>query len=125
MSSGIPSQPTRLPLLDADSDARSTRRALLAASLLALLPATLRSTATRAGQINPTETTITLPDAIQWSNWSGGPQHSGEVATLYGGLNTPGPYFVLIEMESRLYERSAFLRHRSALAGSVRHMVGE
>ena len=97
MSSGIPSQPTRLPLLDADSDARSTRRALLAASLLALLPATLRSTATRAGQINPTETTITLPDAIQWSNWSGGPQHSGEVATLYGGLNTPGPYLVLMK----------------------------
>jgi len=97
MSSGIPPHSARLPLLDADSDTRSSRRALLAASLLALLPPTLRGTAARAGQINPTETAITFLDAIKWSDWSGGPLDSGEVATLYGGLDTPGPYLVLMK----------------------------
>jgi hypothetical protein len=97
MTSAIPSEPMRLPLPDADSDACSSRRALLAASLLALLPLTLRITAASAGQIDPTETAIALPDAINSSDWSGGPLHSGEAATLYGGLNTPGPYLVLMK----------------------------
>jgi hypothetical protein len=97
MTSGIPSEPTRLPLRDADSDACSSRRALLAASLLAFLPPVLRGAGAHAGQIDPAETAIRLPDAIRWSDWSGGPLHSGEVATLYGGLNTPGPYLVLMK----------------------------
>jgi hypothetical protein len=29
--------------------------------------------------------------------WTGAPAHSGEVATLYGGLDTPGPYVVLMK----------------------------
>lgn len=125
MTSGIPSERTLVSLLDADVDACSSRREFLAASLLAALPLALRATPARAGQINPAETAITLPDAIKWSDWSGGPPHSGEMATLYGGLNSPGPYLVLGEMESRLHERSAFLCHRPALAGSVGHMVRE
>lgn len=96
MSSGIPSAPPGSPPLDADRDTCSSRRAMLAASLLAFLPLTLRGTSARAGQIDPTETAITLPDAIKWSDWSGGPPHSGEMAALYGGLNTAGPYLVLM-----------------------------
>ena len=52
----------------------------------------------RAEQIDPTETAITPPDAIKWSDWiSGFPPHSGEMATLYGGLDKPGPYLVLMK----------------------------
>ena len=96
MTSGIPSKRTPVSLLDANVDACSSRREFLAASLLAALPLALRGTPARAGQINPAETAITLPDAIKWSDWSGGPPHSGEMATLYGGLNSPGPYLVLM-----------------------------
>jgi hypothetical protein len=96
MSSGIPSGRTLLSLIAADGGACSSRRSLLVASLVAALPLALRGTTARASQINPAETAITLPDAIEWSDWSGGPPHSGEMATLYGGLNKSGPYLVLM-----------------------------
>jgi hypothetical protein len=73
------------------------RRGLLLAPFLAALPLELLAETARAGQINPAETAITLSDAIKWSAWSGGPPHSGEVATLYGGLDRPGPYLVLMK----------------------------
>jgi hypothetical protein len=50
----------------ADHGIRSTRRALL--PLLAALPLALSGTVV-ASQINPSETQITLPDAIRWSGW--------------------------------------------------------
>jgi hypothetical protein len=83
--------------LTADHDICSTRRDLLIAPLLAALPLAMLGAPARAGQINPAETKITFPDAIKWSDWSGGPQHAGEVATLYGGLDKPGPYLVLMK----------------------------
>ena len=73
------------------------RRGLLLAPFLAALPLELLGETARAGQINLAETAITLSDAIKWSAWSGGPPHSGEVATLYGGLDRPGPYLVLMK----------------------------
>jgi len=84
-------------VLAADHAARSTRRGLLIAPLLAALPLAMLGATARAGRVNPAETAITLPDAIKWSTWSGGPLHSGEVATLYGGLDRPGPYLVLMK----------------------------
>ena len=75
----------------------SMRRGMLLAPFLAALPLELLGGAVRAGQVDPAETAITLSDAIKWSAWSGGPPHSGEVATLYGGLDTPGPYLVLMK----------------------------
>src|SRR5262249_18918006 len=47
----------------------------------------------------PSETMITLPDAIKWDAWRAGtvPPHSSEMATLYGGLDQPGPYLVLMK----------------------------
>ena len=72
------------------------RRGLLLAPLLAALPLELLAGTARAGQVDPAETAITLSDAIKWNAWSGGPPHSGEVATLHGGLETPGPYLVLM-----------------------------
>jgi hypothetical protein len=83
----------------ADDDRISpTRRSLLVASLLAALPLALSEKPVLAGSINPTETQVTLPAAIKWSGWINGfPPHSGEMATLYGGLDKPGPYLVLMK----------------------------
>jgi hypothetical protein len=82
----------------AEHEICSTRRGLLLAPLLAALPLALSNTAALAGGVNPSETQITLPDAIKWSGWINGfPPHSGEMATLYGGLDKPGPYLVLMK----------------------------
>jgi hypothetical protein len=44
------------------------------------------------------ETQVTTHDAIKWSGWINGfPPRSGEMATLYGGLDRPGPYLVLMK----------------------------
>jgi hypothetical protein len=79
-----------------DRDIAATRRELLLSPLLAALPLVL-GTAAQASQIDPAETQVTLRDAIGWSAWSGGPEHSRDVATLYGGLDKPGPYLVLMK----------------------------
>jgi hypothetical protein len=81
----------------ADHAILSRRRGMLVAPFLAALPLALLDAVARAGQIDPAETAITPSDAIKWSAWSGGPPHSGEVATLYGGLDMPGPYLVLMK----------------------------
>jgi len=75
----------------------SRRRDVLVASLLAAVPLALSNATARAGKIDPAETMVTPADAIKWSAWSGGPPRSGEVATLYGGLDEPGPYLVLMK----------------------------
>ena len=60
----------------ADHEICPTRRGLLLASLLAALPLALSDTAALAGRINPSETQVTLPDAIKWSGWINGfPPH--------------------------------------------------
>jgi len=76
----------------------STRRGLLLGSLLAALPLALSDTAALAGKIDPSQTHVTLPDAIRWSGWINGfPPHSGEMATLHGGLDQSGSYLVLMK----------------------------
>jgi hypothetical protein len=76
----------------------STRRGLMLAPLLAALPLALSDTAASAGRIDLSQTQVTLSDAIKWSGWINGfPPHSGEMATLHGGLDKPGPYLVLMK----------------------------
>jgi hypothetical protein len=76
----------------------TTRRGLLLSSLLATLPLALSDSAALADQIDPAQTEVTLPNAIKWSGWINGfPPHSGEMAPLYGDLNQPGPYLVLMK----------------------------
>jgi hypothetical protein len=82
---------------DLDHDVVSTRRTLLRASLLASLPVVFSEKAAFASEIDPSETTITLPDTIHFVPWSGAPPRSGEMATLYGDLDKPGPYLVLMK----------------------------
>jgi hypothetical protein len=83
--------------LAADRDVLATRRILLLAALTAGLPLAASSRAANASKLDPAETIVTLPDAIRFVAWSGAPPHSGEMATLYGGLDTPGPYVVLMK----------------------------
>lgn len=80
-----------------DENVVPTRRELLLAPLLAALPLAMSGATAQASPINPAETQVTLPDTIRWLAWSGGPPHSGEVATLYGALDKPGPYLVLMK----------------------------
>jgi hypothetical protein len=78
-------------LLLVSSEPWATRRRVLLASLLAAVPLAMGGAKAQAGKLDPSETAITLPDAIEWVPWSGLPPHSGEMATLYGGLDKPGP----------------------------------
>ena len=74
-----------------------SRRNLILAPLIGAFPAILAKSA-QAGTVNPEETQITLPDAIQWSSWPPGfPPNSAQMATLYGGLDRPGHYVVLMK----------------------------
>jgi hypothetical protein len=72
------------------------RRSLLLGPLVGMLSVALTGVA-RAGKIDRSMTEVTFADAIEWKPWSGGPPHIGEMATLHGGLDEPGPYVVLMK----------------------------
>jgi hypothetical protein len=66
-----------------DGAALSSRRTLLLlAPLLAAAAGGLAAAPALTAKLDPAETQVTLPDAIKWSAWTGGPPHSGEVAAL-------------------------------------------
>jgi hypothetical protein len=73
------------------------RREMVAAPLLAALPLALSAATAAAGPIDPARTMITQAKDVRWRAWSGGPPNSGEMATLYGDLDKPGPYLVLMK----------------------------
>jgi hypothetical protein len=81
----------------AHAETLSTRRMVLLASLCASLPFALTGPPAQASKIDPSETAVTLPDGISFVPWSGGPSGSGEMAMLYGDLDKPGPYLVLMK----------------------------
>jgi len=77
------------------SELGPTRRSLVLAPLLAVMPL---ATTAQAGKINPSETSVALPDAIEWGSWiEGFPPHSAAMATMYGDLNRTGPYVVFMK----------------------------
>jgi hypothetical protein len=76
-------------------DLSSTRRHVLLASLFSVLP--LGLSAAGAAALNPSETEITSPNQIKWTAWTAGPPHSAEMAMLFGGLDKPGEYVVLMK----------------------------
>jgi len=84
-------------LSSADCNVVATRRTLMLAALAAGLPLAASSKAAKASKLDPAETIVTRSDAIKFVAWSGAPPHSGEMAPLYGGLDTPGPYLVLMK----------------------------
>jgi hypothetical protein len=87
----------RSAVIVAGRDVVATRRMLLLASLMAGLPLAASGTAAQASPLDSTETIITPHDAIKFVAWTNAPPLSGEMATLYGGLDKPGPYLVLMK----------------------------
>jgi len=92
----------------ADHEFCPTRRWLALAPLFAALPLALSGSTASAAKIDPSETVITPPDAIKWTSWSGLPPHIGEMATLYGGLEQPGPYLVLMKWHPGFFSAPHF-----------------
>jgi hypothetical protein len=73
----------------------ATRRSLMLVSLFAALPAALLADPALA--IDPTQTQVTLPDQMRWTPWSaGGPAGSMESAAVFGSINKPGAYAILV-----------------------------
>lgn len=73
------------------------RRGLLLAPLLCALPLGLSSTLARASKIDPSQTAITFPDAIKWGSPPNFPPKAFETAALFGSINEPGPYLILVK----------------------------
>ena len=80
-----------------DTGPTLSRRAALLSALIAGLPLAASGRRAGASGIDPKETFVVLPKDIKWTAWSGLPEHSGEMATLVGGLDKPGPYLVLMK----------------------------
>jgi hypothetical protein len=93
----VPGTETSGAAVALDDDVGLSRRALLFGMLIGSLGLAVSGKLAQASAINPSETQITLPDAIKWNAWRGAPSHSSEMATLYGGLDKPGPYLVLMK----------------------------
>jgi hypothetical protein len=69
------------------------RRAFLLSSLMLALTAGRGE----ASPIDPAQTFVLQRDQIKFGPWDGLPPGSGEMAKLYGDLDKPGPYLVLMK----------------------------
>jgi hypothetical protein len=86
--------------------------------LLAALPLALLERPASAGKIDPSETVVTPADAIKWTSWSGLPPHSGEMAPLYGSLDQPGPYLLLMKWNPGYRARRTLMRRTGSHSSS-------
>jgi len=78
------------------SDLAATRRGLLLAPLLAVLPAAFLTDPAHA--VDPAQTQVTLPDQYTWKPaLPGAPAQSVETVAVFGATDKPGPYVVLIK----------------------------
>jgi hypothetical protein len=77
------------------SELFANRRDLLIAPLLAALPLALTNGA-GASKIDPAQTIVRLPEAIEWKTPPGFAAGSIDQATLYGATTEPGLYYVLV-----------------------------
>jgi hypothetical protein len=87
-----------------ESASKLTRRAALRSTLagvfggsLAGLVLEFTSGEVQAGPIDPNQTFVVQPNDIKFKPWQGLPAGSGEMAMMYGDLNKPGPYLVLMK----------------------------
>ena len=74
----------------------SGRRELLIMPLLAALPLALTSESARADKLNPDWTIVSRPNEIKWQSLAGFSQ-GVETAPLFGSINEPGLYFILVK----------------------------
>jgi hypothetical protein len=75
-------------------DHHASRRDLLLTSLLAAFPLSVSGAA--ASPLDPTQTIIKLPDALQWKTLPPFPQGSVDMCPLTGETTAPGLYFTLV-----------------------------
>jgi hypothetical protein len=74
---------------------RSTLAGVFGGSMAGLL-LEFASGEAQAGPIDPNQTFVVQPNEIKFEPWQGLPAGSGEMAMMYGDLNKPGPYLVLM-----------------------------
>ena len=78
------------------ADLAATRRGLLLAPLLAVLPAALVTAPAYA--IDPAQTQVQLPDQFVWKPaLPNAPPQSVETVAVFGATDKPGPYVVLVK----------------------------
>jgi hypothetical protein len=75
---------------------RSTLAGVFGGSMAGLL-LEFASGEAQAGPIDPDQTFVVQPNDIKFKPWQGLPAGSGEMAMMYGDLNKPGPYLVLMK----------------------------
>jgi hypothetical protein len=87
-----------------DTASNVTRRAALRSTLAGVFGGSLAgllfefsSGEAQAGPIDPNQTFVVQPNDIKFKPWQGLPAGSGEMAMMYGDLNKPGPYLVLMK----------------------------
>jgi hypothetical protein len=78
------------------TDLTLPRRGLLLAPLLAALP-TLLVEGAAASPLDPAQTMITPNDQIAWQTRPNWPKDSVAQANLFGDLNQPGLYYILVK----------------------------
>ena len=81
-----------------------TRRTALRSTLIGLFGGSIAgcllefgAEEAQAGPIDPNQTFVVQPNNVQFKPWQGLPAASGEMAMMYGDLNKPGPYLVLMK----------------------------
>jgi hypothetical protein len=72
----------------------ASRRDLLLTSLLAALP--LSASGAVASRLDPAQTIIKPPDALQWKSQSSFPPNSVDTCALTGDTTAPGLYYTLV-----------------------------
>jgi hypothetical protein len=85
------------------------RRDLILGPMLALDATSLGVGIGRAAGVDPPMTIIKRPEEIPWKPRYNVPPGSAESAAVFGAIDVRGPYFVLMPLASRLYERAALI----------------
>ena len=78
-----------------DETQTPSRRGLLLAPLIAALPLGLLSGPAEA--IDPSQTQVTFADQYQWKPLANAPPQCVDAATIFGALDKPGPYVVVVK----------------------------
>ena len=80
-----------VPFLLASPDVCATRRRVILAPLLAAVPLAMAATVAQAMKINPSETVITLPDAIRGSPGADSRRAAAKWRRSTVASTSPGP----------------------------------
>ena len=83
-------------LEDLMTNIEADRRDLILVPMLALAAISLGIGAGRAAGVDPAMTIIKRPDEIPWKPLYSFPPGAAESATMFGAIDAPGQYFVLI-----------------------------